>query len=97
MPSVKFSHTQHQDSKPYGMPAIHEGQLIQTDPTQMIQDRATDEARDTPRIVRVSTSIQSRTMHSVVMQVRIYEDGDQHEKRGYIKKEPSVRTVDRVK
>ena len=71
--------------------------LVPKDPIQRIQDCTTDEARDTPRIVRVSTSIQSRTMHPVVMQVRIYEDGDQLENKVYIQKEPSVRTVDRVK
>ena len=56
VPSVKVPHMRLQDGKPYGIPDTHEGQLIQTDPTQMIQDRATDETRDTPKTIWVSTA-----------------------------------------
>ena len=54
VPSVKVPHKEHHDRKHSEIPV--KAKLFSENPTQMIQDRTTNEARDTPRTVRVSTT-----------------------------------------
>ena len=58
VPSVKVPYKEHHDRQHSEIPV--KAKLFSEDPTQRIRDRITNEARDTPKIVWVSTAFSRR-------------------------------------
>ena len=78
-PSVKVSHMEHRDGKHSEIPV--KAKLIPKDPTQRIRYHTTNETRDTPKTVRVSTAFSRRqdirmSVKSEDMKMKISGKGD---------------------
>ena len=82
VPSVKVQHMEHHDGEHFKIPITREGQArLKEYPPQRIRDRTTEEARDIPKIVGVSTAFNRRqdiqmSVKSEDMKMKISGKGD---------------------